>query len=70
MNIDSAYKILKDAIENHQNSTVRTIDGYYTFNFTNDGAKIEYMKDILIIETKDSMTYINPEPIVSIQVVK
>lgn len=70
MDSKTTYEIINSAINKRRNCTVRTIDGYYTFNFINDGAKIEYMKDILIIETEGIMTYINPEPIVSIQVVK
>lgn len=65
-----AYTIITDARNKQKDCIIRTLDGYYSFNFTNNNTRIKYMENIILIDDRKSMTFMDCSHIVSIKVTK
>ena len=70
MKIKTAYTIITDAKNKQKDCVIRTLDGYYSFNFVNDNTSIKYKEDLILINNEESMTFIDCSHIVSIKVTK
>lgn len=65
-----AYTIITDARNKQKDCIIRTLDGYYSFNFANSNTRIKYMENIILIDDRKSMTFMDCSHIVSIKVTK
>lgn len=65
-----AYTIITDARNKHKNCVIRTLDGYYCFNFVNNNTRIKYMENLILIDDGEFMSFIDCSCIVSIKVTK
>lgn len=71
MKTEIAYTIITDARNKQKDCIVRTLDGYYSFNFANNNnTRIKYMENLILVDDGESMTFIDCSHIVSIQVTK
>lgn len=70
MKTETAYTIITDAKNKQKDCVIRTLDGYYSFNFVNDNTSIKYKENLILINNGQSMLFINCDYIVSIQVTK
>lgn len=70
MKTEIAYTIITDARNKQKDCIVRTLDGYYSFNFANNNTRIKYMENLILVDDGESMTFIDCEHIVSIKVTK
>lgn len=70
MKTETAYTIIIDARNKQKDCIVRTLDGYYSFNFAKNNTRIKYMENIILIDDRKSMTFMDCGHIVSIKVTK